>query len=794
MKITLSWLKEYLDTTADLKAITDKLTSIGLEVESVIDHGAALAPFVIAYVESAEQHPNADRLKVCKVNDNNQTYQIVCGAPNARAGIKAVLSLPGMVIPSTGEPLKKGNIRGVESQGMLCAIDELGLGPETTGIIELPEDAPVGKPYAKTYGLDDAVIEIKLTPNRADCTGIYGIARDLAAAGLGTLKPLQVPKISGKGKSPINVKLDTPDCPMFVYRYIKGVKNGPSPKWLQKKLTDIGLRPISALVDVTNYFTMAYGRPMHVFDADRIKGDMHVYSSKGGEKFEALNHKEYTLPADLIAIKDDAGMIALAGVMGGTSSGSDENTKNVLLEVALWNPIKIAMAGRALDIQSDARYRLERGVDPTFAIPATDMASQMILDLCGGEPGELMVSGKEPQAQKTVDFRLARAKTLGGFDIAEGQAKNILTRLGFTVSGSGESWKVTPPPWRVDIDGEADLVEELLRFTGLDAVPAVSLPIANLALGQAMTPMQKRASAAKRLLASRGLLELVSFSFVSRAQAELFGGGQAELQLLNPISADLDQMRPSVLPCLMQAVKLNADRSMPDLALFEVGPCYKGVKEDQQSIMAGLVRSGSIGRHWQDKDRAVNAFDVKADVIALLSDLGVDAAKAQITEGEPVWYHPGQSGTIKFGPNVLAQFGVLHPKILAHYDIKVPVVAAEIFLNNIPAPKSKGTKARTLLKLSQFQPVSRDFAFLVDQTVTADQLVKAAREADKNLIVDVMVFDQFIGKGVGDGKKSLAIAVTIQPTEKTMTDAEIESISKKIVDAVCAGTGAQLRS
>ncbi len=824
MKFTLSWLKEHLDTDADLKTITDKLTAIGLEVEDVVDNSKALAPFIIAYVESAEQHPNADRLKVCKVNDNNKIYQIVCGAPNARAGMKAVLSLPGMVIPSTGEALKKGTIRGVESQGMLCAVDELGLGPETTGIIELPEDAPVGQPYAKTYGLDDAVIEVNLTPNRADCTGIYGIARDLAAAGLGKLKPISLPKINAAAGQKWDIKIETPDCPQFASCLIRGVKNGPSPEWLQQKLRAIGLRPISTLVDITNYFTIVYGRPMHVFDAAKLRGAMRVHAASGGEKIAALNDKEYTLQSGMTVISDDSGAISVAGIVGGATTGVDDKTVDVLLEVALWNPDRIAETGRKLECITDARYRFERGVDPEFVKPSLDLATQMILDLCGGKAGEAVVAGKAPDYKRQIEFRPSRVKSLGGSDAKPDKAKEILTQLGFQVAEKTSAhpepvegwktgsmlrqaqhepdtvWQITPPSWRCDVAGEADIVEEIIRLIGFDNIPAASLPMGKIEAGQALSPVQKRISLARRALAARGLVENISFAFISVTEANMIyerdqnRPNVLDLMLVNPISSDLSVMRPNILPSLLQIVKFNSDRCVPDLALFEVGPQYAGVKPEDQKTVAATIRSGATPRHWQEKSRAVNAFDAKSDALALLAELGVDAAKAQITADAPSWYHPGQSGTIKFGPNILAQFGTLHPKILAHYDIKLPVVAAEIFLENIPQPKSKGSKARNLLKLSQFQPVSRDFAFLVDQSVKADAIIKAAREADKNLIADVTVFDQFIGKGVADGKKSLAIAVTMQPADKTMTDAEIEAIGKKIIDSVVKATGAQLRS
>ena len=792
MKFTLSWLKKYLDTAADLKTIGEKLTAIGLEVEDVIDNGKALSPFIIAYVESAEQHPNADRLKVCKVNDNNQTYQIVCGAPNARAGMKAVLSLPGMVIPATGEALKKGSIRGVESQGMLCSARELGLGEDADGIIELHETAPIGAPYARTYGLDDPVIEINLTPNRADCAGIYGIARDLAAAGIGKLKDIAAPKISPKFKTTPAVKISTPDCPQFALRLIRGVKNGPSPEWLQKQLRAIGLRPISALVDITNYFTVAHARPMHVFDAGKVKGNLRIESAKGGEVIKALNDKEYTLQPGMTVVCDDSGAISIAGIVGGATTGCSDATTDVLLEVALWNPARITETGRKLQCTSDARYRFERGVDPQSVLPMTDLATQMILELCGGDAGETIVEDQAPDHARKIEFRPSRLKTLGGVDLPQDKIAAILADLGFGVKMTADKWIVTPPSWRGDVAGEADIVEELIRIHGLDNVPAANLPMDKISLGQALNPMQKRISLAKRKLAASGMMELTSFAFVSMNQAELFAKIPSEVVLQNPISSDLNVMRPNILSSLLLAVKSNSDRSMPDLSLFEVGPVYRGIKPEDQTIVAGIIKSGHSPRHWQEKSRAVDAFDAKADVLALLAELGVDAAKAQIAADAPGWYHPGQSGVIKFGPNILAQFGVLHPKILSHYDIKIPVVAAEVFLSATQA-KAKPSKARTLLQLSAFQPVSRDFAFVVDDKISAAELVRAVRDAEKQLIADAWVFDVFTGGNLGVGKKSLAVAVTLQPMNKTLTDAEIEAVAQKIIAGVVVATGAVLR-
>jgi phenylalanyl-tRNA synthetase beta chain len=790
MKLTLSWLSEYLDTTATAEQIAEKLTAIGLEVESFTDQGKLLAPFKIAHVESAEQHPNADRLRVCKVNTGKEIIQVVCGAPNAKTGMKAVLALPGDFIPRDNYTLKKGNIRGQESQGMLCSASELGLGDDAAGIIELPADAPIGKSYAATYGLNDATIEINLTPNRADCAGIYGVARDLAAAGLGTLKPITAPKITEKFASPNNVTIDTPHCPQFALRVIRGVKNGPSPAWLQQKLRSVGLRPISALVDITNFFTIAHARPMHVFDTKKITGNLRVYDAVGGETIAALNDKTYTLPAGATIIADDSGPISVAGIVGGISTSVDENTTDVILEIALWNPEHIAKTGRAIECITDARYRFERGVDSEFVLPALDLATQMILDLCGGEASQKCVAGKTPAWQRTIAFDPARVKTLGGVDLPSDKIQTILRNLGFAANGA--AW--TPPSWRGDINGSADLVEEIIRIHGLDNVPAASLPMTQLPIGQALNAAQKRERIARRFLAARGMTENLSFAFTSYAQANLFGGGAAiDLRLINPISSDLDQLRPSVLPSLLTALQFNAARAMPDLALFEIGAQYMGVKPDDQKTVAAMIHSGASPRHWQQKSAAVDAYLAKGEVLVLLAEFGVDTGKLQITATAPAWYHPGQSGAIALGPNVLAYFGGLHPQILAHYDLKMPVVAAEVFLQNLPAAKTKASKARPLLVLPELNPLTRDFAFVVDDAVRAADVLRAAREADKTLIVDAAIFDVFTGGNLGAGKKSLAVQITLQPTAQTLTDAEIESLSQRVIANVQTACGAVLR-
>ncbi len=803
MKFTLNWLKEHLDTSASLGAITDKLTMIGLELESVENRAERLAPFTVAHVVEARQHPDADRLKVCIVETGAGRVQVVCGAPNARTGMKGVFAPVGTVIPGTGMELKAGVIRGQASNGMLCSAREMGLGDDHSGIIELPEDAPVGEPFAKVLGLDDPIIDIAVTPNRADCLGVRGIARDLAAAGMGRLKPRKIEPVPGTFKSPIGVQLafdaDTANaCPMFVGRYIRGVRNGPSPKWLQNRLTAVGLRPISALVDVTNFLTLDVSRPLHVFDADTIAQNLIVRLAKPGERLLALNGKEYVLTGDETVIADADGVLSLGGIIGGESSGCTESTVNVFVEAALFDPIRTAMTGRKHQILSDARYRFERGVDPAAVIAGMEAATRMILELCGGEASELVIVGAEPNWRRTYTLRLSRIPSLGGVDVPPDDAIRILRDLGFEVdrrTGS-DTLEVTPPSWRGDVHGEADLVEEVVRIWGYDRIPAVPLPRESALPPAALTPVQRRARDARRALAGLGLVEAVTFSFLRRDHAALFGANNPALELANPISADLDMMRPSVLPNLVLAAKRNADRGFPDLGLFEVGPQFADDTPTGQALVAAGVRAGAYGpRHWGTPARPADAIDAKGDAMALLSALGLSIENAQVVAEAPAWYHPGRSGTIRLGPKtVLAYFGEIHPRILDALDVRGPVVGFEVFLDALPAPKAKGSKARPPLKLSPFQPVERDFAFIVDAAVPADKIVRAAKSADKALVTDVTVFDVYQGKGVPEGKKSLAIAVRLQPTTRTLTDAEIEQIGQKIVAAVVKATGAALRA
>ncbi|WP_036286189.1 phenylalanine--tRNA ligase subunit beta [Methylocystis sp. ATCC 49242] len=803
MKLTLSWLKEHLDTSATLAEIVETLTRIGLEVEHVHDPAAQLKDFKIAQIVEATQHPNADRLRVCKVDTGaGDLVQVVCGAPNARTGLKSVFSAPGTYIPGKKITLGKGVIRGVESLGMMCSFEELELATESDGIIELPEDAPVGETYAQWAGLDDPVIEINLTPNRPDAAGVYGVARDLAAAGLGVLKQRDILPVEGKFPCPVGVTLDFAAddkhlAPFFGLRLVRGVKNGPSPAWLQRRLREIGLRPINALVDITNFLTFDRARPLHVFDAKKVKGNLVVRRAKKGETLLALDGKTHELDETMVVICDDNGVESIAGVMGGEVSGCNDDTTDVLIETALWDPQNIAHTGRKLGIVTDARYRFERGVDPAFALPGVEFATQLVLDMCGGEPSELVIAGAVPREARVVQFPWSETQRLAGVDVTQADATAILERLGFTVEKTGtEGAKVTAPTWRPDIEGKADIVEEIVRILGVDNVPSTPLPRAEGVAPAVLTLMQKRARSARRALAAQGLVEAVTWSFISSEQAEAFGGGSAGLKLANPIASDLSDMRPSLLPGLVAAANRNAARGLGDQNLFEVGQIFVDASEKGQRLAAAGIRRGlsGAGRHWSGAAQRAGAFDAKADVIALLQTLGVVTGGLQVVPGGPAWFHPGRSATLQFGPKaVIGYFGELHPRALKALDVEGPIAAFEIILDMLPAPKTKPTKIKPKLELSDLQPLSRDFAFIVDRAAPAGDLVKAVAGADKALITSVSVFDIYEGVGVPEGKKSVGVAVTLQPREKTLTDAEIEAVAQKIVAEAGRKTGATLR-
>jgi len=801
VKFTLSWLKEHLDTDETVEKLAEKLTMIGLEVEGLEDKAKQLAPFTIARVISAEQHPNADRLRVCMVDPGNGSapVQVVCGAPNARAGLISVFSPPGTYIPGKDITLGVGTIRGVESRGMLCSAAELKISEDHDGIMELPDDAPIGMSYAAWAGLGDPVFEINLTPNRQDCTGVHGIARDLGAADMGKFKDPAIRTIKGEFPCPMKVKVEDQGlCPGFALRLVRGVRNGPSPAWLQQRLASIGLRPINALVDITNFMTYDRARPLHVFDAAKVKGDLVVRRGRDGETLLALDGRTYALDNSMCVIADEHGVESLAGIMGGEASGCSEATTDVLIESALWNEINIAHTGRKLGINSDARYRFERGVDPAFMVPGLEMATKLVMEICGGTPSENVVIGKAFGDDRIIDFPVSEVKRLAGLDVAFAEAKRILGHLGFMVAGQGAVVKVAVPSWRSDVHGKADIVEEIVRIVGVDQVPMTPFERGDAPRKPVLKPMQLRTRRAKRALAARGMVEAVTWSFISRPQAELFGGGKAELSLANPIASDLSDMRPSLLPGLIAAAQANSDRGFSDVALFEVGQVFRGDRPEDQFTAAAGVRHGfassaGLGRNWSGSATA-SLFDAKADAFAVLAAAGAPLAALQVVGGGTSWLHPGRSGTIQIGPqNVLGHFGELHPRTLEKLGADGPIAAFEVILDRIPDAKQRPTRARPPIELSAFQPVSRDFAFIVDRTVKAADILRAAQNVDKKLIAGVTVFDVYEGKGIEDGKKSVAIAVTIQPREKTMTDQEIEAVAARIVAEVNKKTGGVLR-
>jgi phenylalanyl-tRNA synthetase beta chain len=806
MKFTLSWLKDHLETDATLDEICIRLTQIGLEVEDV-DDKAAFKPFVIAKVLSAEKHPQADRLKVLSVDTGvGKPVQVVCGAPNARAGLIGAFAAPGTYVPGIDVTLAVGNIRGVESHGMMCSEKELQISDSHDGIIELPEDAPVGTSYAAYAHLDDPMIEINLTPNRPDCTSIHGIARDLAASGLGTLKTLPTPSFAVEGETTVKVKLDLDDeklCPGFALRLLRGVRNGPSPKWMQQRLLAIGLRPINALVDITNYMTFDQGRPMHVFDAAKVTGNLTVRRAKDGETVLALDQREYALSPNNVVIADENGIESIGGIMGGEHSGCDENTTEVLIESALWDPMNIAKSGRGLGIITDARYRFERGVDPEYMVPGMERTTELVLELCGGVAAKADVVGYKGYEPKIVDFPFSEVRRLTGLEVSTEESVQILTRLGFKVSGSGERVSVAVPSWRPDVDGKADLVEEVMRIHGVDNIEPAPLESHVAINGKILTTLQIRTRTAKRALASRGMLEAVTWSFISEDQAKLFGGGSAALRLANPIAAEMSDMRPSLLPGLLTAAQRNADKGYGDVAIFEVSGTYENDRPEGQRRVAGGIRRGTAsmsgsGRMWSNAAKGggkpVDVFDAKADALAVMEACGLPMGNIQIEQGGPEWYHPGRSGTIKMGPKVvLGYFGEFHPSTLEALDVSGALCGFEVYVDAMPEPKKKATRTKPALELSQFQAVKRDFAFVVDKSVEAGAIIKAASGADRKLVSGVNVFDVFEGASVGEGKKSVAIEVQIQPVDRTLTDEDFEALTQKIVASVTKFTGGVLR-
>ncbi|MEL7403064.1 MAG: phenylalanine--tRNA ligase subunit beta [Pseudomonadota bacterium] len=797
MKFTLSWLKDHLETEASLDEITEALTDLGLEVEDVSDPAARLSQFTIGKVVKAEKHPDADRLRVCQVMTDEGESQIICGAPNAREGITVVVAKPGVYVPGIDTTIGVGKIRGIESFGMMCSEREMELSDEHDGIIELPS-GEIGQRFTDWLATNDPakvdpVIEIAITPNRPDALGVRGIALDLAARGLGTMKEAPKAHVEGQFASPINVTIesDTEDgCYVFAGRLIKGVKNGPSPAWLQNRLRAIGLRPISTLVDITNFFTYDRNRPLHVFDADKVKGNLRVHRAKGGETLIGLDEKEYTFSTGQVVISDDENIESIAGIMGGLATGCTDETTNVFLEAAVWDHIQIAHTGRALKINSDARYRNERGIDPGFNMEAHDLATQMIIDLCGGEPSNQVVAGTVPDVSRAYKLDPARVQSLVGMEIPEAEQRQTLTNLGFRLEGD----MAHVPSWRPDVLGEADLVEEVARVASLTKLQGKPMPRMTTGVPKPVLSVgQKREQIARRTVAALGYNECVTYSFIDHASASMFNGGGDDTMLANPISSEMSHMRPALLPGLLQAAARNQARGYMDLALFEVGAAFHGGEPEEQHLqVSGIMVGKTTAKDVHGASRSVDLYDAKADAEAILSALDAPA-KAQIFRDAREWWHPGRHGRICLGPKkMLAVYGELHPKVLREMDIKGPVVGFTIWPDEVPLPRQSGT-SRPALEISDLQAVERDFAFVVDADVEAINLVNAAAGADKVLIEDVRVFDEFIGGNLGEGKKSLALTIRLQPSEATLKDADIEAVSAKIVEKVQKATGAILR-
>lgn len=807
MKFTLSWLKDYLETDKSLDEICERLTAIGLELESLDDPSATYAPFKVAEVVAAKPHPDADKLQVLSVKTADaQGLQVVCGAPNARAGMRGVFAPEGTYIPGLDVTLKKTQIRGVESNGMMVSEKEMCLSDEHKGIIEVDGSYEIGTPMAEIFGLNDPIIEIGLTPNRADCAGVYGIARDLAAGGMGTLKKPDTKAVKGDFTSALSVDIqDTDGCPHFLAREIRGLKNGPSPEWLQRRLKAIGLRPISALVDITNFFTHGFARPLHVYDADKLQGGLQVRAANGHEKLEALDDKTYTLTENAVGIYDDSGLLGLGGIVGGVSTGCADETVNIVLEAAYFNPVRIARTGRDMGALSDARYRFERGVDPAFTASAIEMATRMIIDLCGTQDtqvSQVITAGQAPEWERSITYCPLLMKNLIGYDMKSEEQLSILQALGFQISGAMKKqgpYDIKPPSWRGDIFGVADLTEEIIRIEGLHKITPRSVFAADSVPPEAETPRLARSRKARNGLAVRGMHECVTWSFLSDKAAQLFGlsdeAKRAKLTLKNAISSEIDVMRPSILPNLVQAALRNSAQGYGDVALFEVGPVFAGTNPEDQATLAAGVRAGAYGdRHWAapQNARAVDAYDAKADALAALEAAGAPVANAQISRKAPDYFHPGRSGAIALGKNVLAYFGELHPSALKALGAKQAMVGFEVFLDAIPPSRSKGTE-KPYLELEALQPLVRDFAFIVDADTPSDDVVRAAKAADKKLITDARVFDVYSGKGVEEGKKSLALCVTLQPKGESLDDKALEALMQKVISAVTQRTGGVLR-
>jgi phenylalanyl-tRNA synthetase beta chain len=797
VKFTLSWLKDHLETDASLSAITEAMTMAGLEVEEVVDPAAKLAPFTVARIVSAEKHPNADKLQVCQVDTKDGRKEVVCGAPNARAGLVTAFAPIGTYIPGSGITLEARPVRGVVSNGMLCSGAELELDTDADGIMELDARLEVGTSLAEALGLADPVIDFEVTPNRPDWLGVIGIARDLAAAGAGKFITKPVMPLPGRFPSPIKVATeDTAACPIFAGRLIRGVKNKPSPEWLANKLRAVGLKPRNALVDITNYLSLDRARPLHVYDASKLSGVVRARLGKQGESFLALDGKVYDVTPNMCVIADDKGVLGLGGVMGGEASGCTDATTDVLIESAWFDPLRTFQTGRATGINSDAKYRFERGVDPGFVVPGLELATRLIIDICGGEPSEVMVAGEVPAPPKEIAFDPDRVASLAGIAVTPTRVRAILKALGFETSpenGASKTLIVTPPTWRRDAEGPADLVEEIARIEGFGAIPMNAPPRATGYRAPPASVGESRLRVSRRALAGMSYLEAVTWSFMPARFAALFGGGAPALQLSNPIAADLDCMRPSALPNLIAAAQRNLDRGRGDTRMFEAGPVFVGERPEDQQRAIAAVWQPKPQRHWKNA-AAPDLYDMKRDCLALLEAIGAPVASLQQSADAAPWWRPGRAGVFKIGNKVIATYGEIHPRVLGEMDVTGPVLAFEIAVDALPAPRAKATRTKPTLDMSDLMPLTRDFAFIVEEKVAASDLVRAALGADKALIGDVALFDVYRGQGVAEGKKSLAIEVTLEPREKTLTDAEIEAVSQKIVASVAKATGGTLRS
>lgn len=792
MKLTLSWLKQHLQTEASLETIAEKLTSLGLVVDSIENPGALLNPFKICQIVETSPHPQADRLQVCQVDTGSEVIQVVCGGANARTGLKTVLARVGDKIPASGLVIKAAQVRGVESCGMMCSAEELGLVGENSGIIEVNPKAPLGVSYADFMGLNDPILDIEITPNRGDCLGAYGIARELAAAEVGTLIPFDPPKVKSEAAPSVQVTLTTPEsCPYFGGRFIKGVKNGPSPEWLQQRLLSIGLKPISALVDVTNFLTHDFGRPMHVFDARKLKGDLTVRKAVNGETLTALNSKDYVLQDFMTVVADESGPVAIGGIIGGEPTGCDEATVDVFLEAAYFESDPIAETGRLLGLITDARYHFERGVDPSTVIPGIEKATALILEICGGVAGEVVTFGQIPIRHKIIEFDPILMEKRGGLHLPVERMIKILKQLGYRVSSKNGLLEVISPSWRFDVEIPEDLIEDILRVEGYDKIPVT--PFSADQQGPVLSASQKKRFQIIDALTERGLTEVITWSFMSLAKTKHFGGATSDLKLVNPISQDLNVMRPNALPNLLDVVRRNQNRAMKSMGIFEMGPNYINASESGQVLTLTGLRTGVFREaNWAQKATLVDVFYGKADALKVLSTWGIKVENIQLTTPGPDWYHPGRSATLKQGQNIIGYFGEIHPRLLKDFDVQGPVVGFEILLSHLPNPKEKAKHAK--FDLASYQIVERDFSFILDRDITADVLMKAVKKASPQLIESISIFDVFEGPELGQNKKSIALRIKLQPRDHTLHEDEIVALCQSVITLVEKQTGGQLRA